>query len=615
MSGIVGVVNDAGLPADRRLLAAMTAALRFRGPDAERLWTDGTVGLGHTLLAATDEAVHEVQPRTLDGTAWIVADARIDDRDGLRRRLRASTAADLGAATDDELILRAYHAWGAASVDHLIGDFAFAIWDTTARRLFCARDHFGVKPFYYASTPRSFVFSNTLDVVRQHPDVPADLDDLWIADYLLFNRSMRYDATAFRGVRRLPAGHILIWTAGDLTVRPYWTPSVPDEVRYRTAQEYVDRFRDLFGDAVRDRLRTRRVAVSLSGGLDSPFVAATAKAELQKRDGAFTVVGHTMVYDHLVPDEERAYTTIAADAIGIPVRFLAADDYEPFAGCTNASWWTPEPIDASYRGMYLDYWQALAADARVAFTGSDADGLLNELIHDRFHFMARERRFDLLARDVKAYVSAFGRRPPVGLRALLRKASPRVPAFPMWLEPDLVGRLDLRARWRDYWTDRAVAGGLRPRAIRTIPVWSQVFESLDAQMTRQALEFRHPFADKRVTDYLLAIPAVPWCTAKRLLALAAEGVLPERIRGRAKSPLRESPMVAHLRRAATGRIESFRTALELERYVNRRLVPPISGGSVADAVHAHVRPFVLNVWLLSVTGALHEESVDIQPCA
>src|SRR5262249_44415654 len=152
MSGIVGVLHLDGAPIEPGLLERLTASLAFRGPDAQKIWLGGHVGFGHTLLKTTEEAEHEAQPFRLDGRTWIVADAGVDARRDLIAALGArgqEPPAGL-AATDVELLLRAYLAWGEGCVEHLLGDFAFAVWDGPRNRLFCARDHMGVKPFYYA---------------------------------------------------------------------------------------------------------------------------------------------------------------------------------------------------------------------------------------------------------------------------------------------------------------------------------------------------------------------------------------------------------------------------------------------------------------------------------
>ena len=162
--------------------------MSFRGPDAQETWIDGNAGFGHTMLRTTFEAETEQQPLTLDGKVWLTADARIDGRAELIANLEAKlrtkpllshrsnpNGSDSIIPNDAELILYAYQAWGEDCVKHLIGDFAFAIWDSREHRLFCTRDHFGVKPFYYAHVGNTFVFSNTLNAVRLHPNVSAKI--------------------------------------------------------------------------------------------------------------------------------------------------------------------------------------------------------------------------------------------------------------------------------------------------------------------------------------------------------------------------------------------------------------------------------------------------------
>ena len=219
MSGIVGIVNFDGAPVDRDLVTRMTESMVFRGPDALQILVERNVGFGHTMLRTTWEAEDEKQPLTLDGKIWLTADARIDGRAELTQKLGVSESTN----NDAELMLRAYHSWKEQCIDHLIGDFAFAIWDSNERRLFCARDHFGVKPLYYARTSADcFIFSNTLNTLRLHPSVSDELHEPAIADYVLFGLNQDLASTTFRDIQRVPAGHTLSISKSSLTIRRYW---------------------------------------------------------------------------------------------------------------------------------------------------------------------------------------------------------------------------------------------------------------------------------------------------------------------------------------------------------------------------------------------------------
>ena len=146
------------------------------------------------------------------------------------------------------------------------------------KTLFCARDHFGIKPFYYADLDDQFLFSSVLDCVRLHPDVSDTLNETAIGDFLLFGLNYDGATTAFRDVRRLLPAHSLTIKKDEFFLKRYWSPPTQGRIRYRDANDYIEQFKILLQAAVKDRVRTDRVGVLLSGGLDSAAVATTARA-------------------------------------------------------------------------------------------------------------------------------------------------------------------------------------------------------------------------------------------------------------------------------------------------------------------------------------------------
>src|SRR4029077_16698630 len=194
---------------------------------------------GHAMLRTTRESLGESQPANLEGRFWIVADARLDSREELTHELQRSGRVVRASAPDSELLLHAYAAWGTPCVEHLRGDFSFAIWDARNKQLFCARDHFGIKPFYYSQKGDLFLFSNTLNCVRSHPEVSGELNDAAIGDFLLFGLNYDNATTTFRDIQRLPPAHTLTVSRNGLEIRRYWTPPIDGRIRYRDPAEYV----------------------------------------------------------------------------------------------------------------------------------------------------------------------------------------------------------------------------------------------------------------------------------------------------------------------------------------------------------------------------------------
>ena len=206
---------------------------------------------------------------------------------------------------------------------HLRGDFAFAIWDAPRKRLFCARDHFGIKPFFYAAKEDLFLFSNTLNCLRAHPQISDELNEAAIGDFLLFGLNCEH---CHHDIRRHPA--LAACSFSDVSSRScewqrYWSPPIDGRIRYQRTEEYVEHFHEILKAAVADRLRTGRVGILLSGGLDSGAVAATARELRASHTGAQDLRAYTMVHETLFDDREGIYARQTAEHLEIPIELLA----------------------------------------------------------------------------------------------------------------------------------------------------------------------------------------------------------------------------------------------------------------------------------------------------
>lgn len=597
-------MNLDGAPVARERLRMLTAGLAFRGPDAQEHWCEGAAGLGHAMLLTTDEARGERQPASLDGRVWITADARIDARDELAAELAARGRAAPGEASDAQLILHAYHAWGEDCVAHLIGDFAFAIWDAPRARLFCARDHFGVKPFFHARVGECVVFGNTLSSLRNHPAVSSALDELSMADFLLFEGFQDPAATAFRAIRRLPPAHCLVADRDGVRVRAYWTLPLDAQVRYRAPGDYVEHFTELLRVAVKDRLRATRIGVELSGGLDSTSVAATAKSVLIDAGRAFELNAFTVTFERLITDEEHPFTRMAAQALGIPLHGFAADRDGLYEGSDRPENWLPEPAHAPASAATLDSFRRAASLCRVMLTGWDGDTLFNESPKPYFRTLLAKGRWMRLAAGVVTYGLSQRRLVPLTVREWLAPRAPndadlRAP-YPAWIQPEVESRLGLRARWEAAGRESGPGHPVRPYAFRCLDLMlrqSNFFEYSDAGVTGVPLEHRHPLMDLRLQRYCLSLPPLPWCVKKEIVRRAMRGVLPEAVRRRPKSPRIGWPEMELLRRPESRWVDRFVPARELERFVDRSRIPTVCGEGDREARWRDLRPLSLDVWL------------------
>lgn len=587
----------------------MTGFMAFRGPDAQRVWVDevtGSIGFGHTLLRTTVEAEHEHQPFTLDGRTWIVADARVDARDELVAKLRP--AADVTRGVPDvELILHAYNAWGEACVEHLIGDFAFAIWDQRRRKLFCARDHLGVKPFFYAHVGQTLIFSNTLDCIRRHPAVSDTLDDVAIGDFLLFGYRQEPTRSAFAAIRRMPGAHVGTWSARGCAFRRYWTLPIDAPVHFKQAGDYTSRFRELLNVAVSDRLRTKRVGVFMSGGLDSSALAATACGILRSRHADGDVRAYTSVASGF-DRNERHYASLVSSHLGITAQFRDVNAECAGRGWTATRSHTPEPyVNPVGVTGDLEEYRAVSEFSRVCFYGEGPDNALKYEWKPYMRSALQRRQYWPLITGLVQHL-AFHRRIP-GLLAPWRavhetlRADPWESSFPPWIEPEFERRLDLRARWHDYQAaDGSSAHDARPRAHGSFSstLWEDRFSTQDGGHTHAPVELRHPFLDLRLLRFMLSVPVVPWCRRKLILRRSMADVLPTAVLNRPKSPLTSDPVWEAARISGLPRLTAdhrFGTYVDITKV-------PAAPGTKGD-FRTLLPAFGLHYWLINLHQGDH----------
>ncbi len=280
MSSICGIFSRSGLPVPPGLIEAMTATLGHWQRDGDRTGTwcsaSGTVTLGHVMLANTPESLDEMLPfHYPGGRLTITADARIDNREDLCRRLDIPPQ-EQTTLPDSQLILNAYLRWGRDCVTRLIGDFAFAIWDEGEKMLFCARDRMGIKPLFYFFSNDYFIFATGMKGIFKVTGEPRDLNQEWVADALTALVANK-EYTPYPGVTRLLPAHWLSISPGKIKKQCYWNLKPGLELHLSSEDDYVEAFGEKLKEAVRCRVRSVfPVGSELSGGLDSSAVTALA---------------------------------------------------------------------------------------------------------------------------------------------------------------------------------------------------------------------------------------------------------------------------------------------------------------------------------------------------
>ena len=518
---ICGTVGGAG---GAEALDAMLAALADRGPECAT-WTEGGIGLGRRGAPSPEPGPsgRPAQPFPVDHGAGLVvaADARLDDRDALCDALGVPFPERAGLA-DAELILRAFIRWGRDCPHHLLGDYAFAVRDRRRRTLFCARDHIGARPFYYALTTRRFVFASAVEAVLAAPDVSDALDERVVATHLTVQTLRSGARTFFAAVRKLPPGHTLTIEAGRpengsggprVRIEQYWHPEQAPAARPASDDAYAEQLLDLYTQAVRDRLRAGPVGVHLSGGLDSSSVAVLAAREVRRQGHppppAFTWLPEPGARP---PKPEHAREYALVDAVCAQ---------EGLQTCYGAP--TPDDVldvlrlDGTLPGVQVHLNEeivqrhASARGVRVLLSGWGGDeGVSFNGRGYRQHLLLSGRWRQLAAeyRDQDAWAPRF----LAGIVLPLLH-----PALPFTFHRLRAGRWMYR-RWlidpafarrtKPLATSWGRAVGVRPTQLQRLqagPLSARI-EGWAASGARRGIEYRYPLLDRRLLEFALGLP-------------------------------------------------------------------------------------------------------------
>lgn len=554
MSGICGILRlDGGPPAG---IEAMAARLKRRGPEGTRLFRDGPCALGHTLLATTPEALVERQPFTHAPTGCtITADLRLDNRDELIPALGLSGQGRV--IGDAEIVLLAWLRWGEECATHLLGDFAFAIWDPRSRRLVCARDQMGMKQLIWTHVPgRLFAFASAPSAVLEAEGVPRKINEGRIADFLEnYLEGIDLTSTFFDGVSRLPPAHCFSLDVNGLRISRYWTLTPGPMLKLDGDEAYAAAFLEVFTEAVRCRLRAPAATVGsmLSGGMDSGSVVAVATRLLAAEER-----GPLPTFSAVGPDPEECVETRTIHAAltmpGLEPHLVDWSKPDNWRAAVIDAWRRQEePFDTHMNLLRAVYHKAQSRGMRVVLDGVGGDNMLDP----RSYLVRMIRRGHVRrAWQCAKGESAFWGPPPtpqkIYRRALrsavipdaLRLARRRWREFRPekyeneLIDPAFAARIDLQGRIRMFerLSDPRLRSYEQERADNIRHNFLVVGrERYDRVASEASLEPRDPFCDRRMAEFCVRLPPEQlggngWY--KYILRMAVEGLAPDEVRWR-----------------------------------------------------------------------------------
>ena len=543
MCGICGIVA-LGRPPETATVEHMAAELGHRGPDGEGSYTAEGVALGFRRLAIIDLSEAGLQPfASEDGALQLVHNGEVYNYRELRRELEAR-GHRFRSATDTEVMLAAYREWGDRCVERFNGMWAFALWDGPRQRLFCSRDRFGVKPFYYRFDGGRFVFASEPRAFRRDPEARLEPNPRAVRDYLDQAYLDHTDETFFAGIRKLPPAHSLVVDERGLRLARYWSL----EEREPAAGDPADALHELFLDSIRLRLRSDVLAgTALSGGLDSSAIAVTVDHLLKTEQENAVAVGprqrtFTAYFD--VPGfDERPYAeavvgrteaeprwiTFGPDELASDLPAIVQAQGEPF-GSTSicAGWYVMREARRNGVTVMLDGQggdEVLAGyRAHLGFRLADllAAGRLRELGGELRSFHG--------VHSATALVTALSR--PFAPEALTRLVRSRSRGAGALVHPDLRALESPAAANGSPFPDRLRRHQQLILTRRGLP---ELLRYEDRNSMAHAIEARVPFLDYRIVELCFSLPGselIRGGRTKDVLRRALGELLPPAVRDR-----------------------------------------------------------------------------------
>jgi len=658
MCGIAGIYNLRGAPIDREALEAMARILCHRGPDDAGLWIEGPVGLVHRRLSIIDLSPGGHQPMADSrDVRWMEARARIlhegttippappgcDGIDArfrsfnpefptddllvisfngeifnyieLRKELEAQNHRFL-TRSDTEVVLKAYRQWGPECVSRFNGMWAFALWDKSARRLFCSRDRFGVKPFYYHLDQNGFSFASELKALaRAHPQ-DRHPNEPYIHHFLTTGLLDDGPETFFADFIALPPAHSLTVNVNGLRVFRHW-----DFDPYATPQNYdysdpPQTFRELITDAVRLRLRSDvAVGTCLSGGLDSGAIVTlatqitreTAKQSAMKDTGSPSCCGgkataqpvHTFssIYDD--PDcDEREFIEIINQDCRTAWEWTRPQPQDLFTILPRLVWHQDEPSSAP--GLYSQWHVMKLARPQVTvlLDGQGGDELLGgyfgyfpAYLATRFREVQKEKGGKEAGRIFDQESKAISDLSGMDFSDLRRRLTGRSPSrnWLSWLTrgggrpssaPDPLFRPEFLERINDRIINRELPAKFEHELDQTLynSLTRQGLPSLlhyeDRNSMAFSIEARTPFLDYRLVEFGLGLPyrmKINCDTTKWVMRKGLEGILHPKVLNRRDKKGYPTPVARWFREELAGEVAAI---LESPRLAQRGIIDP-----------------------------------------
>lgn len=510
------------------------------------------VGLGQLMLYNTPESLEEKLPfYDSENELAIIADARIDNRETLFKQTALPSDSSI---SDSQLILEMFKIYNKRCLDHIIGAYAFTIWDENKQELFCARDHIGFKPFYYYLADNFFLFGSEPLHLFDHPKVDKTIDEQYIADGLSSLKSENH-RTFHKSIRKLPPAHYLVVKPDSYEKRRYWDLDPNRKIQFNSENEYIDRFKKILDEAVKCRLRSAYpVGTELSGGIDSSAVTGFASQHV-----SLNTFSHTLpdwaIAKHYPYEDERQFIQKVNEYCGINQAYWVTGQKEGVIQSLKRGVQLSQGMMQNVLSLLSDvlYKEVQRTGTRTLLSGFGGDELVSYQGGGQFKELAFTHRYKKLIQEIRQANSSLNVPKQcinyIGAASLYRikQIAGLHPEYktPKWayniynalfINPEFAENLKVKKR---LFERKKLPNSPIIRTRQYLRFHYSYFpirlEECHKLAHARKIEYRYPLLDKRLLEFYLALPTdlkINKGWGRYILRKALEDILPSDIQWR-----------------------------------------------------------------------------------
>ncbi|MBO0962185.1 asparagine synthetase B [Neobacillus sp. MM2021_6] len=566
MSAIVGIYHFNEEPLNPLQTSNLMKVFQQYPADDVHTWNKSNIFLGCHAQWITPESIGEPLPYyDYEKKIAITADAIIDNRDELFDRLQVEQT-QRKTIPDSQLILLAYYKWGEEVPKHLIGDFAFMIWDEKKRKLFGARDFSGARTLYFYHDQSRFAFSTTIEPLFTLPYIEKKMNEEWLAEFLAIPgmvEAVDTQSTVYKTIHQIPPSHSITVADSKVNLTRYSTIEVEDTIKLNSNEEYEEAFKEVFNEAVTSRIRTHgKVGSHLSGGLDSGTVVSLAAKALQKENKqlhTFSYVPEESFMDwtpkYYIPDE-RPYIKETVNHVGnINDHYLSFEGKSPLTDVDDFL----DLMEMPYKFFENIFWlngiseEAHNQGIKILLNGARGNHSISwgswNLSMDYYSSLFKKVKWISLNHELNQYCINHKTGKSVMLPIVAKRAFPLIARiftnnhqndyqFPSFINPAFAQKTNVFNKLQEYGVNASGMLGKnltehRKNHYNQLFVWNKSGIANTKFSLRYSLWDRDPTNDLRVIRFCLALPEEQYVQGgmeRSFIRRATKGILPDKVR-------------------------------------------------------------------------------------